>query len=428
MVPDPSVLAAIRSALEANPESVPLRTHLAQLLFETSDHEGALREAAHVLTGTPDHLDALRTAADAAESLGLQDRFESYCRLLAGLEAVGDEADFAHQDEASQLPEPTGPGLAGVSVPETADDLLAEWSESEALIEVEIGNLTKPVMRLADVGGMSDAKKRLELSFLKPLRNPEIRAQFGKSMRGGLLLWGPPGCGKTFIARATAGEIGAKFYEIALNDVLDMWVGSSERNLHQIFEVARANQPCVLFFDEIDAIGQKRTNLGGGSAMRTIVNQLLAEMDGVSSDNDGVFILAATNHPWDIDGALLRPGRFDRMLLVLPPDLAARKAILDLHLRGKPTESLDTQKVAKQTDGFTGADLALVIEHATETAMDESLESGIVRPIMQRDLADALKQIRPSGRPWFDIAKNYATYNTDGTYEELRQYLNRKRR
>jgi len=427
MTTDPAVLAAIRSALETDPRSVPLRVHLAQLLLEGSDTEGALTEARTVLAEIPDHVEALRTAADAAESLGFTARVESYRRLLAGLESVAQSPDGDHETAPDSARTPLG--FSGAAVPETAADLLAGWSDSAPLVEVETGTLTAPGVRLADVGGMSDVKKRLELSFLRPLRNPAVSAQFGKSMRGGLLLWGPPGCGKTFIARATAGEIGAQFYEIALSDVLDMWIGSSERNLHQIFEVARSNRPCVLFFDEMDALGQKRTSVGtGGSAMRGVVNQLLAEMDGASSDNDGVFVLAATNHPWDVDTALLRPGRFDRMLLVLPPDLDARAAILDLHLRGKPIQSLDTRKIAKQTEGFTGADLALLIEHATETAMDESLESGELRPIVQRDLMDAAKELQPSGGPWFETAKNYATYGTDGTYGQLLEYIRRRRR
>ncbi|HSK91180.1 MAG TPA: ATP-binding protein [Euzebyales bacterium] len=202
---------------------------------------------------------------------------------------------------------------------------------------------------------MDEVKRRLEASFLAPLRHPEIRARFGKSLRGGLLLWGPPGCGKTFIARALAGELGASFYVVGLNDVLDMWIGSSERNLHAVFDTARRNSPCVLFFDEIDALGHKRTQLRGAGAMRGVVNQFLAELDGAGTDNEGVFVLAATNHPWDVDPALLRPGRFDRMLLVLPPDAEAREAILRPHRRGKPTEALDLRRILRATDGFSGA-------------------------------------------------------------------------
>ena len=162
-------------------------------------------------------------------------------------------------------------------------------------------------VRLADVGGLTEVKKRLEASFLAPLRNPELRALYGKSLRGGLLLYGPPGCGKTFLAKAVAGELGASFLHVSLADVLDMYIGQSERNVKELFEVARTSAPCVLFLDELDAIGGKRS-LNRSSGARTTVNQLLTELDGVGSDNEGVFVLAATNHPWDVDPALRRPG------------------------------------------------------------------------------------------------------------------------
>jgi SpoVK/Ycf46/Vps4 family AAA+-type ATPase len=261
------------------------------------------------------------------------------------------------------------------------------------------------------------------------MRNPELRMQFGKSLRGGLLLWGPPGCGKTFIARALAGELGANFYEVGLSDVLDMYIGSSERNLRSIFDAARRNRPCLLFFDEIDALGQKRSQLRHGGAMRGVVNQMLSELDGASTDNEGLFVLAASNHPWDIDSALLRPGRFDRSVLVLPPDAPAREAILHFHLRGRPTEPLDLGKLAKSTDGFSGADLALVCEQATESAMEASISAGQTRPISQRQLVDAAKSIRPSIAEWMETARNYALYGNDsGAYDELAAYLKQRRR
>jgi len=179
-------------------------------------------------------------------------------------------------------------------------------------------------LRLSDVGGMVEVKERLEAAFLAPLRNPDLVRLYGKSLRGGLLLYGPPGCGKTFIARAVAGEMGARFLAVSLAEILDMYVGQSERNVHELFETARRSAPCVVFLDEIDALGQKRSHLRNNAARGT-VNQLLAELDGVQNLNEGVYVLGATNHPWDIDVALRRPGRFDRMLLVLPPDEEARQ-------------------------------------------------------------------------------------------------------
>src|SRR5690606_35394784 len=141
-----------------------------------------------------------------------------------------------------------------------------------------------------------------------PMRNPQIAKAFGKSLRGGLLLYGPPGCGKTFIARAIAGELKASFISVTISDILDKYMGESEANIANAFARARELAPAVLFFDEVDAIGGKRSKMGNWAGMRNVVNQMLTEMDGVGSDNDGLFVLAATNHPWDVDSALLRPG------------------------------------------------------------------------------------------------------------------------
>jgi len=282
----------------------------------------------------------------------------------------------------------------------------------------------KPTITLADVAGMEEVKRRLNLAFLAPLKNPAIVNLYGKSLRGGLLLYGPPGCGKTYIARATAGELKAKFIPVGLSDVMDMWLGQSERNLHEIFELARRSAPCVLFFDEIDALGRKRS-LMRHSSEHNIVNQLLAEMDSVQNDNEGVFVLAATNHPWDVDVALRRPGRLDRILLVLPPDKAAREAIVRLNLRGKPVEAnLDIAWLAGRTDDFSGADVAHLCDSAAEVAIEDSLKQNQARAITMSDFKKALKEVKPSARSWFEIAKNYALFaNEGGLYDDLVDYL-----
>ena len=283
-------------------------------------------------------------------------------------------------------------------------------------------------VRLADVGGLKDVKKRLEASFLAPLRNPELRRLYGKSLRGGLLLYGPPGCGKTFLAKAVAGELGASFIHVSLADILDMYIGQSERNVHELFETARSSAPCVLFLDELDAIGQKRS-LSRNSGTRTTVNQLLTELDGVGSENEGVYVLAATNHPWDVDPALRRPGRLDRMLLVLPPDAEAREAILRTHLRDRPVERIDTRKLAKATDGFSGADLAHLAESASESALMDSVGTGRARMITMADFDAALAEVRPSIGPWMETARNVALYaNASGEYDDLAKWLRKSRR
>ena len=282
-------------------------------------------------------------------------------------------------------------------------------------------------VRLADVGGMTEVKNRLEASFLAPLRNPELRRLYGKSLRGGLLLYGPPGTGKTFIARAIAGEMGAGFLSVTISDILDPYIGNSEANLHNVFQQARDHAPCVLFLDELDAIGMKRS-LSRNSSMRSTVNQLLEELDGVGSNNEGVYLLAATNAPWDIDPALRRPGRLDRTLLVLPPDEPARAAILHTHLRERPVEGIDLQALARVTDGLTGADLSHVCDSAAEKALLDSVRTGRPRLMNMQDMDAALKEVRPSTGPWFETARTVVEYSdASGEYEDLRKWMKRHR-
>jgi SpoVK/Ycf46/Vps4 family AAA+-type ATPase len=303
-----------------------------------------------------------------------------------------------------------------------ADEQEPVAGDDDRMYDVETSSVL-----LADVHGMDDVKRRLEVAFLGPLRNPRLRGLYGKSLRGGLLLYGPPGCGKTFIAKAVAGEMGAKFISLSIVDVLNMYVGNSEQNLHQIFESARRNAPCVLFLDEIDALGHKRSSVNS-STMRTLGNQLLAELDGLDGNNEGVFVLAATNAPWDVDPALRRPGRFDRVILVLPPDRVARGPIVQYHLRERPVANIDLRKIVGATEDFSGADLAHLCESAAEHAMHDSIVSGEVRMIEQRDFDRALREVRPSTGPWMSAARNVAMFaNESGTYDDLAAYLKKRK-
>ena len=278
---------------------------------------------------------------------------------------------------------------------------------------------------LADVGGMVEVKNRLEASFLAPMRNPELRRLYGKSLRGGLLLYGPPGTGKTFIARAIAGEMGAAFLSVMITDILGEYIGTSESNLHKAFQKARSHAPYVLFLDEIDALGIKRA-LVRSSWMRNTVNQLLEELDGVDNNNEGVYVLAATNAPWDIDPALRRPGRLDRTLLVLPPDEPARATILHTHLRERPVEGIDLQILARMTEGLTGADLSHVCDSAAEKALLDSVRTGRPRFMNMQDMYAAIKEVRPSTGPWFETARTVVEYaDTSGEYADLREWMKR---
>lgn len=286
--------------------------------------------------------------------------------------------------------------------------------------------LEKPKIKFDDVGGMESVKEQIRVKIIYPITHSEMFAAYGKKVGGGILMYGPPGCGKTFIARATAGEVNAHFVSIGINDVLDMWIGNSERNLHDLFEQARRNRPCVLFFDEVDALGASRSDMRQ-SAGRHLVNQFLAELDGVDSNNEGLLILGATNAPWHVDGAFRRPGRFDRVLFVPPPDDGAREQILELLLQGKPVEKVDYRKVAAKTKDYSGADLKAVVDAAIENKLQEAIKSGRPTPITTQDLLATLKTIRATTTEWFATAKNHALYaNQGGTYDDILSYLKLK--
>ena len=335
-----------------------------------------------------------------------------------GAPASDDGADPENFDWSSAEKQVGGPAPAFVKVGATDGVIEVDDKPQGDAWDVETVTST-----LADVGGMQSVKDRLTMAFLAPLRNPEIRKLYGKSLNGGLLLYGPPGCGKTYIARALAGEVGAAFMSIRISDILGQYFGESEGNLHDIFETARANAPVVLFLDEIDAVGLKRS-AAISSYMRALTNQLLMELDGIGSDNEGVFILAATNTPWDVDPALRRPGRFDRCVAVLPPDGPARQAVLYHHLKSRPVEGIDMGYLVQRTDGFTGADLAHLVDSAVEYAMMDSVRTGNVRMVTMQDFLRALEQIRPSAGPWFVTARNIVEYgNRDGQYDDLAEYM-----
>jgi SpoVK/Ycf46/Vps4 family AAA+-type ATPase len=409
---EPRVIQSLRTAIEAAPDDLPLRLLLAEQLLLAGSREEALS-----LVGGTLQLDP--TSSTAQELMG---------RLLATAPGAVTSPAAASQPEPDEsVSNGTFDWRAAESQLEGLVPAMFVERDSSDDVSGDAYDVEVPRVRLSDVGGMEAVKQRLEAALFAPIRNPELMKLYGKKLHGGLLLYGPPGCGKTFIARAVAGELSARFIAVTLADVLDMWLGQSERNLHEVFQTARRNAPCVLFLDEVDAIGQKRSQLRS-SALRGSVNQLLLELDDIGAANESVFVLAATNHPWDVDAALRRPGRFDRTVLVLPPDESAREAILRLHLRDRPIAGIDVTSLARATEGYSGADLAHICEVAAERALLDSAATGNVRMIEQHDLTSALAEVRPSTGAWFEAVRNVVRFaNQDGTYDELAQYLQSRR-
>ena len=298
---------------------------------------------------------------------------------------------------------------------------MEDGEEVEKSIDIE-----RPKVNFEQVGGMENLKEEIRKKIIFPLEHPDIYKAYGKKIGGGILMYGPPGCGKTHLARATAGEINANFIAVGLNDILDVYLGQSERNLHDIFEKARSLKPAVLFFDEVDALGASRTDMRQ-SAARHVINQFLEELDGVRYSNDGVLVLAATNAPWHLDSAFRRPGRFDRIIFVPPPDETAREAIFEIKMKDKPTETIDYNRLVKKTSDFSGADLEAIIDIAIESKLDASMSAGKAIPLTTTDLEAALKKHQASTKEWFSTAKNYALFsNESGLYDDILTYLNLK--
>ncbi|HQR09001.1 MAG TPA: AAA family ATPase [Gemmatales bacterium] len=442
MAEDP--LQPLREALAFSPENLPLRLHLAESLLKYGRGEEAEREYKDALARHPKdnrvklglaqayhHQAKYSTALVIVEDLVKNDdtpgAYILYARLLFQRGEVeravrvykqGVELDASVAD--GELAGKLGIGAEAAESEVVDGRVRNTWEASD---EEPTGDVERPKINFSDVGGMESLKDEIRLKIIHPLAHPELYQAYGKTIGGGILMYGPPGCGKTHLARATAGEVKASFMSIGINDVLEMWIGSSERNLHSLFEQARRNKPCVLFFDEVDALGASRTDFKT-SAGRQVINQFLSELDGVNTSNDGVLILAATNTPWHLDTAFRRPGRFDRILFVPPPDAAARAAILRIVCKGKPQENIDFEQVAKKTDQFSGADLKAVIDQAIEAKLREAMKTGIPKPLTTSDLIAAAKTLKPTTKEWFATARNYAMYaNQAGLYDDILKYV-----
>ncbi|OBA59563.1 AAA family ATPase [Mycobacterium sp. 1100029.7] len=401
------VIRELSAAVERSPDVVELRLHLAGLLADRGRYAEALGHCSAALSQDAGNAGALSLVQRCSTALAAHPQ-----AAAPGTPASNERFDWSSAERQ----------VADIIEPAFVD------APADVVNEGDFDVLARSGVRLDDVAGMADVKRQIELSLLGPIRNPELMRAYKVSARGGLLLYGPPGCGKTYIAKAISGELGANFYQVGIADVLHHWFGESERSIRSVFDSARRNAPCVLFFDEMDALGHRRSALSGSSGMRPVVNTLLEEMDSATSSNDGVYVLAATNAPWDVDPALRRPGRFDRMIFVGLPDTEARAGILRSHLKDRPVAGIDLKSVAKRTEGFSGADIAHVCDSATQLAMAASMRSGQVRPVTMADIDEAVAQIRPSTGPWFEVARNIVEFsNNDGTYDDLAKYLRRRK-
>jgi len=439
---DRNLLDSLEVALSHTPENLALRFTIVQALYEANQFESAIEKLKFVepnelssdqqyIAGQV-YLDAGKPELAISVMLADEARLDLLrSRGYFSLAEVEEARSFYFKAVAAN---PALEDLEHAKMLEVTDLVEPEKKKMKLRVisnddtdSIEITRLVNPSgkkVTFSDVGGLEQVKKQIRKKIITPFQKPSLFSKFRKKVGGGILLYGPPGCGKTLLARATAGECNASFFSVAISDILDMYIGESERKLHAIFEEARANTPAVIFFDEIEALAGKRQHTREATSSK-LVSQFLSELDGFSQDNQGVLILGATNVPWALDPAFRRPGRFDRVVFIAPPDHDARVDITNGLLAGRPgAETLDVRKIAKSTSGFSGADLMNLIETAVDEAIDDSISSGEEVPLNKNHIAEAMKISKSTTIEWLTMARNYAKYaNDSGQYDEVVEFL-----
>jgi AAA+ superfamily predicted ATPase len=462
-----AVLSALQKAVELSADSAPLRRHYAEMLLNrglAKEAEGHFRRAVELDDDDPEAklglARSLQSQHQHAAALFLVKQvirgsrrparaYVLYARLLLELgsveRAVTEYRKAVHEDPEIQDPdlesrlglelardEDDGPATADLRVPSPDTAEIQILVESAPIPELpEMPAPERPVgftealrelfsertrLTFQDVGGLESIKEEIRTILLHPLNNRDYYRAYEKPVGGRLLLYGPPGCGKTHLARAIAGEVLAPFLGVRLDDVMEVWKGESPRVVREIFQQARQQNPWVLLFDEVQEVGSGRA----------VTQELLKEMAADAATNDGLLILVATNAPWDADPALLHADRFDRVLFLAPPAEGDRVEILQVLCRSRPQHHLDFAVVATETEGFTSDDLRRLVNRAVETNLQLSLEEGRLSPLTTEDLLrEAEKVSVVQSQEWLAVAREYLAKPPEAgdIYGDLRRYL-----
>jgi transitional endoplasmic reticulum ATPase len=316
------------------------------------------------------------------------------------IDAAGDASDSKDGGTTGSSVPGQGEGPDGTN-PDQQEARSNTTGESDDEPDPSVFLEEPPDLDFDDVGGMSELKETLVEKVVDPLERPELYEEYDLGVVNGVLLYGPPGTGKTYITRALAGKLGYNFVEVSPSDLTSSLVGEASDNVADLFDVARDNQPCLVFVDEIDAIAADRS--GGAQksqSERQMVNQFLTEMNDVQGED--VVVFAATNLLESVDDAIKRSGRFDERIEVPPPDGSARVAILRVHLRNRPvlTESIDWETIEDLTEGYSASDVELVAANAARQALQEARESGDIQPVSQSHLESAVAETESSLTDW----------------------------
>ncbi|MFH1784891.1 MAG: AAA family ATPase [Candidatus Micrarchaeota archaeon] len=437
-------IADYTKSMELDPQNPIIYNNRGDAFYRKQDFQSAVKDYDKAISLNPNYLKAFYNRGLSYASI------EEYEKAVEDFtKVIGLKADFAEAYHLRGLAyEYAGSMSSAIADYEKALELNPELTEAKTHLDsarskkdqegkggeggtADIKMLTKPNMSFTDVAGMSKMKEEIREAVVYPMRNPDLARKYGKLGGGGILMYGPPGCGKTFIVKAAAGECHAGFINAKLSDLLDMYVGNTEKNIHKVFELARKNTPCILFFDEVEAIGGRRDQQEGQQYMKMAVNQMLYEMDGVEANNQNVLIIAATNAPWDVDPALRRSGRFSKTIYLPEPDYTSCVAILKMHAKKRPLgKFIPFGVLGFGVLGYASADLKAIVDDAAtipwrqaflgiEKKTEELMKGGMSkeqaeelarkqvqqRPVTMGDFVHAIVKKRSSLPPWYEQAK-----------------------
>ncbi len=437
-------VADYTKSMELDPQNPIIYNNRGDAFYRKQDFQSAIKDYDKAISLNPNYLKAFYNRGLSYASI------EEYEKAVEDFSKVVKlKPDFAEAYHLRGLAyEYAGTMSSAITDYEKALELNPELTEAKTHLEsakakkdqegksaeggtADIRMLTKPDMSFNDVAGMKKMKEEIREAVVYPMMNPELARRYGKLGGGGIMMYGPPGCGKTFVVKAAAGECHSGFINAKLSDLLDMYVGNTEKNIHKVFELARKNTPCILFFDEVDAIGGRRDQQEGQQYMRMAVNQMLYEIDGVEANNQNVLIIAATNAPWDVDPALRRSGRFSKTIYIPEPDYTSSVAILRMYAKKRPLgRFIPFWILGLAAAGYASADLKSIVDEAATIPWREAFmgiqkkaaklvaggmgkeeaEELAKKQVKQRsltlgDFVTAISKKRSSLPPWYEQAK-----------------------
>src|SRR4051812_12275209 len=335
-------------------------------------------------------LEAARAMVELSKDAKGEELREGRRQMANRLLELARDCDKAKVENRRGAPASAGrkpSNASGNASRETSSEADGESSASQWIVK------EKPSLRFDDVAGLEDVKEDIRLKMIYPFQHPELAERFDIRAGGGILLYGPPGTGKTMLAKATAGEIDATFFRISPADVLSKWVGEAEQNIKKLFDAAAAEPRSIIFIDEIEALVPARRD-EGSSVMQRVVPQILQGVEGFDRKaGRPVLLMGATNVPWQLDPAILRPGRFDEKVYIPLPDLAGRRAMLEMYLAKRPVaEDIDVDALAARLEGYSGADIKYLCDRAATIPFLQSVASGQEEQITQKILRDVLRE------------------------------------